>query len=183
MKRFMTALAAAIVVALAGGDLLATTVRTMSNRELTEQADVVVIGKGATMRTAWQGRTLFTLVTVTVAETLKGAPQATVTVAIPGGIDLNRKAPISMSFPSAPGIKRGEEVVLFLAQTAAVSSGYVVLGFSQGKFSILAQPAGEQVVSRDLTNIQLQGGTGVVPGAVSRVPLSRFRNEIRGYLK
>jgi hypothetical protein len=183
MKRLMTTLAATLLAIVSSAELFATTVRTMSNRELTEQADVIVIGKGLTSRTVWQGRRLFTLVNLNVSETLKGAPQASVTVAVPGGTDLNRRVPVSMSFPGAPTIKRGEEVVLFLAHTPAVSDGYVVLGFSQGKFSILAQPAGDQVVSRDLTNIQLQGGVGVVPGAASRVPLSRFRAEIRGYLK
>jgi hypothetical protein len=183
MKRLAGGIGIVALVAAAVVELHATTARRMSNRELAETAQIIVIGQASDSRPAWEGRTLVTLVTVKVTELIKGDPGASVTVALPGGIDANRKAPIAMTFAGAPTIKPGEEVFLFLGRDDDVSSGYVVLGFSQGKFSVAQEPNGAKVVSRDLTQIMLQGGTGTVPGAISYTALADFRNEIIGYVK
>jgi hypothetical protein len=180
MRRVSCAVAVALLVSTAS--VWATTARRMSNRDLAVEAEVIVIGKAGESRPAWQGRTLVTLVTVTIADALKGSPGETLTVALPGGVDLNRRIPVGMTFAGAPTLKPGEDVFLFLTRDEAVAGGYVVLGFSQGKFSIVREPSGRMVVSRDLTQILLQGGTGVVPGAVSYTSFAEFRNEIVGYL-
>jgi hypothetical protein len=181
MRRVACTVAVALLVFSAS--VWATTARRMSNRDLAVEADVIVIGKAGESRPAWQGRTLVTLVTVTIADALKGSPGETLTVALPGGVDLNRRIPVGMTFAGAPTLKPGEDVFLFLTRDEAVAGGYVVLGFSQGKFSIVREPSGRMVVSRDLTQILLQGGTGVVPGAVSYTSFAEFRDEIVGYLQ
>jgi hypothetical protein len=183
MKRIAAGVVTAMLVVAGVVELQATTARRMSNRDLAEQAQVIIIGQATSVRPAWEGRTLVTLVTVNVAERIKGEPGDAVTVALPGGVDANRKVPVAMTFAGAPTITPGEEVFLFLGRDDDVSSGYVVLGFSQGKFSVVQEPGGRKVVSRDLTQIMLQGGTGTVPGAVSYTSLADFRNEIIGYVQ
>ena len=70
---------------------------------------------------------------------LKGEHAATATVAIPGGVDANRRIPIAMTFPGAPRIAPSEEVFLFLTHAGdEIAGSYGVTGFAQGKFSIVA---------------------------------------------
>jgi hypothetical protein len=183
MKRLAKGIGTIALVAAAVVQLQATTARRMSNRELAEQAQIIVIGQASDVRPAWEGRTLVTLVTVNVTDRIKGDAGDAVTVALPGGVDAKRKVPIAMTFAGAPTIQPGEEVFLFLGKDDDIASGYVVLGFSQGKFSVAREPNGRKVVSRDLTQIMLQGGTGTVRGATSYTALSDFRDEIIGYVK
>jgi len=149
----------------------------LSNRDLTTQSDLVVIGQAVDTRVFWAGgRNLFTLVTIATAETLKGDASATVTVALPGGVDANRKIPIAMTYPGAPHIAPDEEVFLFLSRADdEVAGAYAVTGFAQGKFSI--EPGGAGNTLRALA------ADKVVRVGEARVPLSTFREEIKGYVQ
>jgi len=160
----------------------ATTAVTLSNRALTEGAEIITTGRCTDLKTVWEGRTLVTVATVAVDDVLKGEPGGTITVALPGGNDSNRRVPVSMTFAGAPQMTIGENVFLFLSRDADVQSGLIVMGFSQGKFSIVADPAGSPVVSRDLTQVTLQSPTGTQRGTATRVPLENFKREIRAYL-
>jgi hypothetical protein len=164
-------------------DLSATTARRLSNQQLAQDADVIAIGRCLETRSVWEGRTLLTLATVAVAETLKGGPEATLTVALPGGIDANRKVPVAMTYAGAPTMRPGEEVFLFLNRDEVVTAGLIVAGFAQGKFSIVQDAAGNRAVSRDLTTLKLQMGPGVVAGTQTVTPLEEFRREVLEYLK
>jgi hypothetical protein len=159
----------------------ATTAIRMSNWDLASEADLIVIGRGVESRTAWVGRVLFTYVTVSVSESLKGTAGETITVAIPGGMDASRRFPIAMTYAGAPAIRSNEDVFLFLRHDSDLNA-HVVLGFSQGKFSIVSDPQGKRYVTRDLTNIRLESGAGAVRGAVSYTSFADFRSEIQGYL-
>ena len=156
----------------------------LSVEDMVNQSDVIAIGSCTETQTVWVDRSLVTLATVAVNETLKGDELTTnLTVALPGGVDANRKFPIAMNYPGAPRITPGEDVFLFLNSSSEVAGSYTVAGFSQGKFSIVTDEDGEQVVSRDLRNTSLQGENGIRRGAASNVPLEHFKNEVRGYLK
>lgn len=181
MKRLVQTIACATVGLILGADLGATTVQRMSNRDLALQAEAIMIGTVSSVRAAWEGRTLVTLATVAVRETLKGAPVETATIALPGGVDANRKIPIAMTYAGAPTMKVGEDVFLFLAHDD--NGGYTVLGFSQGKFSVVRDPAGRQLVSRDLTTITLHADAGIAPGTLMLQSLSEFKEEILGYVR
>ena len=141
------------------------------------------MGRCTSVRSVWEGRTLVTLATIEVTESIKGGQRSTVTVALPGGIDARRKFPVSMTYAGAPQIATGEEVFLFLGRGGPSSDGLTVLGFSQGKFSIVRDETGEPVVSRNLSAVTLASPAGTQRGTATRVPLARFRNEIRGYLQ
>lgn len=149
----------------------------LSNRDLTTQSDLIVVGQAVDTRVFWAGgRNLFTLVTIATAETLKGDASATVTVALPGGVDANRKIPIAMTYPGAPHIAPDEEVFLFLSRADdEVAGAYAVTGFAQGKFSI--EPGGAGNALRALAVEKF------VRVGEARVPLSTFREEIKGYVQ
>ncbi len=107
---------------------------------------------------------------------------ATDRLVLPGGIDSNRKFPIAMTYAGAPQMRIGEDVFLFLVRDPDVASGLTVMGFSQGKYSIVADETGAPAVSRDLTQITLQSPAGTQRGTATRVNLEVFKREIRAYL-
>ncbi|MBF5044770.1 hypothetical protein FGE12_20395 [Aggregicoccus sp. 17bor-14] len=135
----------------------ATTAVRLSDEQLVEQSRQIVIGRAVESKSAWVDRALVTLVTVEVSETLKGAPARRLTVALPGGVDANRKFPISMSYPGAPRIGTQEEVFLFLTgPQPTIAQAHTVVGFSQGKYSVVQSAGGEKLVSRDLRGVNLR---------------------------
>ena len=155
----------------------------LSLEDMVNQSDVIAIGNCVSTQSVWVDRSLVTLATVSVSETLKGAGSETLTVVLPGGVDANRKVPVAMTYAGAPRITPGEDVFLFLTADTDLGTGYNVAGFSQGKFSIVNDETGEPVVSRDLTQMSLQGNNGVRRGQANATPLSSFKAYVRGYLK
>lgn len=156
----------------------------LSLEDMVNQSDVIAIGNCLETRSVWVDRTLVTLATVSVSETLKGSESTSLTVVLPGGADANRKFPVAVSYPGAPRLTPGEDVFLFLTSDSDfVGGGYMVTGFSQGKFSIVGDEDGEPMVARDLTKMSLQGNRGVRRGGANVTPLSNFKAQVRGYLK
>lgn len=155
----------------------------LSVQDMVSQSDVIAIGNCVETKSVWVDRSLVTLATVSVTENLKGNESSNITVALPGGVDANRKIPIAMTYPGAPQMTPGENVFLFLTASGEVPGGYTVAGFSQGKFSIVTDENGEQVVSRDLRNTTLKTNNGINRGSSNSIPLARLKDEVRGYLK
>ena len=154
----------------------------LSVQDMVNQSDVIAIGNCVETRTVWVDRSLVTLATVSISENLKGT-ESSITVALPGGVDANRKIPVAMTYPGAPQMTPGENVFLFLTATGEVQGSYNVAGFSQGKFSIVTDEDGQQLVSRDLRQTSLKSNNGVQRGHTSSIPLDTLKNEVRGYLK
>ena len=154
----------------------------LTNRQLTEQADLVAIGQCVESRSQWLGRDLVTVATVSLSEVIKGQERSTVSVVLPGGIDATRRIKVASTWVGAPTIRPREEVFLFLTRGEAVPGAYVVMGFSQGKLSIVPDRQGKQV-SQDLSQVRLLAGEKVVRGARTTTTLSEFKREIKGYLQ
>jgi hypothetical protein len=159
-----------------------TLARDLSIESMVNQADVIATGICTDTRSVWVAQTLVTLATVSVTESLKGSETTNITVALPGGVDYNRKFPIAMTYPGAPQIRPGEDVFLFLSSSSDFSGSYTVAGFSQGKFSIVTDENGEKLVSRDLTKTALQGQNGVRRGETNSIPLLTLKDQVKGYL-
>ena len=155
----------------------------LSMKDMIVQSDLIAIGNCVETKSVWVDRSLVTLATINVAETLKGAELGTITVALPGGIDANRAVPIAMTYPGAPRITPGEDVFLFLTSNNEVAGSYTVAGFSQGKFSIVTDEDGEQVVTRDLTKTILKSNNGVRRGSDNITKLSSFKAEVKAQLR
>lgn len=155
----------------------------LSIEEMVNQSDLIAIGSCTSARSVWVDRNLVTLATISVAETLKGDAASQVTVVLPGGADANRRIPIAMTYPGAPRITPGEDVLLFLVHEDELGGSYAVSGFSQGKFSIVKDEDGREMVSRDLTNVRLQGRAGHRRGTASLTSLETLKSQVRRQLR
>ena len=154
----------------------------LSLENMVDQSDVIAIGNCVETKSVWVDRSLVTLATVSVSETLKGGEAGSLTVVLPGGSDANRQFPIAMSYPGAPRLTPGESVFLFLNADTDNGLGYIVAGFSQGKFSIVTDEDGQQLVTRDLSNMKLQGNNGVRRGGINASPLGSFKDQVNARL-
>ena len=155
----------------------------LSIEAMVSQSKLIVTGSCLDTRSVWVDRSLVTLATISVKDVLKGDNASTITVALPGGADANRKIPVAMTYPGAPRITPTEEVFLFLTSDDVVAGGYTITGFSQGKFSILKDENGQEVVSRDLTRTALKGKNGSRRGEVNQTPLSGLKEQVRRQLQ
>jgi hypothetical protein len=155
----------------------------LSVQDMVNQSDVIAIGNCVETRSVWVDRTLVTLATFSVTENLKGDGASTITIELPGGIDANRAVPIAMTYPGAPNLTPGENAFVFLTATGEVAGSYNVAGFSQGKFSIITDEDGEQMVSRNLTKTSLKSNNGVRRGGSDLMPLASLKEQVKGYLK
>jgi hypothetical protein len=156
----------------------------LTMQDMAQRSALIITGQCIETRSTWvDGRRLVTLATISVSDAIKGTPASTVTVALPGGIDSNRKHPISMNYPGAPTIEAQEEVALFLTPADNPADTYAVMGYAQGKFSIVNSEAGERMVSRDLSKTPVSRAVGVVRGQQQLIPLSEFKARIKGYLQ
>jgi hypothetical protein len=155
----------------------------LTHQDLAAQAELILIGKCISTMTIWVNRNLYTLATISVSETLKGDQSSTVTVALPGGVDANRKVPVAMTYPGAPHIASNEDVFLFLMRADdQVGGTYTVVGFSQGKFSIAQDHQGNAVVSQGLAGLRLETEDSSVQDAAATLPLAAFKEEIKSYI-
>jgi hypothetical protein len=154
----------------------------LSIDQMIDRSDVIAIGNCVDTKSVWVDRTLTTITTISVSETLKGAELGAITVAVPGGIDANRKFPIAMTYPGAPQITPGEDVFLFL-NTSESTGAYTVTGFSQGKFSIVKDEDGNRFVTRDLSKTMLKDNNGVHRGSADLTPLSSLKAQVKARLR
>lgn len=155
----------------------------LTNEALATEAELIVIGECIGAETVWVDRNLYTVATITVSESLKGSAISAVRVALPGGVDANRRFPVAMTYPGAPQISPREEVFLFLTSAEdEVPGSYAVMGFAQGKFSIVPSEQGP-LVGRSQSGLQLLADNKVVRADDRPVRLSAFKEEIRSYLK
>jgi hypothetical protein len=155
-------------------DLGATAIKPLTIHDLTEKAQLIMVGQAIDTKSVWVDRRLVTLATISVGEVLKGDRHATVTVVLPGGVDANRKFPLAMIVPGAPQIHAQEEVFLFLRRANQHPTGdterYTIVGFSQGKLSIVTDANGSKLLARQ----------PVSAGSAGLVSLAQFKQEISG---
>lgn len=170
-----------LVATLAVPALWATTAVERSQTDLIQEAAVILTGQCTGLQSQWVGRDLVTLATISVSEVLKGQAGPQVTVVLPGGIDANRRFPIAMTFPAAPEIFKQEDVLLFLTREDLVADGWAVVGFSQGKFTVV-ESAGEKVATQNLSGLTLEGRNGRIRGGANSISLPQLRQKIREVL-
>lgn len=140
----------------------------MTMEQLTQKSDAIVMGNVVEEQTVVVGKRLETNYTIQVNEALKTRsgdfqPGREFRMTMPGG-ELTTP-PIAQVMSGIPYLAKGEEVCLFLydadASAAAlparsasplagnVSGGYKVVGWNQGRFSVLTdKDSGEKFVTR-----------------------------------
>lgn len=183
MKRAARALLCATLALAAAPALWATTILKQTDGDMIRQSGTIVTGRCTNLETAWVGRTLVTKATIAVDETLKGASRNELTVVLPGGVDMNRRFPVMVTYPGAPEIMVREQVLLFLSPDSLVKDGYSIVGYSQGKFTLTetaeAGLVGTQSLSGVQVQTQLQTGRQAARGGAASINLQQLREQIR----
>ena len=130
----------------------ATLVIEKSLNDMTTEADSIVTGKVVNKESYWENGKIFTDVTVSVGEKIKGRPENEIKVKVQGGIVGDVYAQVS----DVPLFEDNEEVLLFL-------KGNQVVGWDQGKYSIKTDKIieNDELVTEFIDNIKknLQAST------------------------
>ena len=163
MKKVTLGIAAVLLAGLLAAPVSATVMIPLSDADLVQHANTIVVGKAIALQSVREGGQIATHITIDIQETLKGTAHEQVEVWVPGGFDNSGPVPVGTLVPGAPMFFPNEEVLLFLEQPAGLkSNNYVVLGLVQGKFSVVTDPAGEKsYVRRVLGGFHLPNGEAV----------------------
>src|SRR5882757_996695 len=154
---------------------LATTLQQLSVDQMTQSATAIVRARVIGSSAGFTGSTIYTHYKLAISETLKGAPGNE--VMLPGGVS----GGFRQSFPGVPTLETGAEYVLFL-WTSEKGITYLI-GFSQGMFSVNAQPDGSVQLSRpQIGETMLDSGGRPVQDHPVRMNLADLKVRIRGTL-
>jgi hypothetical protein len=158
MTKLLRWVGCALLAALTATAVPATTLQRLSDDELIDGASLIVTGHCRSMESRWVGRTLVTLVTLEVDDTWKGEKRGEVTVVVPGGIDLDRPVPVTVTYPGAPVFRPDESALVFLQplDQLDVAGAYQVVGFDQGKLTITDGGDGEKAIRRAGGTVRLR---------------------------
>ena len=142
--------------------------------EMVTSSELVVHARVVDVRPQMSGdrRTIETMVTVTVLDSLKGDPGATVYFRVPGG-QVGRYRRVMVG---APEFASGDEVVLFLRGRAPAVP--MPFGLSQGVYRVARKSDGRAMVTPPVVSDSVGR---VVRGDPARRPLelSAFEREVR----
>jgi hypothetical protein len=145
--------------------------------EMVRGSQLVVHGRVVDVRSQQTGdrRSIETLVTVAVAEALKGQPGPTVTFRMPGG-EVGRYRRVVVGVPAFAG---GDSVVVFLRGGAPALP--TVYGLNQGLYRVTAASDGRALVSPAPIAAPAGGPVRIVRGDPARrpLPLEAFAREVR----
>jgi hypothetical protein len=131
------------------------TLERLSLDDMIAQSTAIVRGKVAGSYAAPRGPIIYTFYTLQVSEQLKGAPQTSWLVAVPGGTANH----LRQTFPGAPEFKTGDEFVFFL--WTGRSGITQIIGLTQGLFKLSPGAAGDPVATRAASSeVMLDHGTG-----------------------
>lgn len=138
---------------------------------LARASDAVVRGQvqAISSTVSEDGRRVFTLVDVVVADAWRGAPGRTVRVIVPGGV----AGAIGQRVEGAPAFAEGEEVVVFLHRAEA--GGWRVAGLAQGKFSVAGPAATPDLSHTRFLGRQLASGER----AAEAMPVAELERRVR----
>ena len=153
---FLALLALLAVAALPAG----ATVPDYAVADLSAFSTEVVVGQVLDATAAWQdwpwgGRVIMTTYTVRVAEVLKGAPEATISVVVPGG----RVGETRILASEAPELTVGQSAALFLKKDLQGLPRYWVFGLERGVFDLVGAEArshAPDVAPLQLTTLKAQ---------------------------
>jgi len=112
-KRLASTVFAGVVALCLAVPAFATTVRRMGLPELVPASESIVLGRVEGTRSYWQGKQIYTEVTLSVRRSLKGPRTASLTFVQLGG-RVDNPVPVEMVLPGAPIHRVGDEAYFFL---------------------------------------------------------------------
>jgi hypothetical protein len=149
--------------------------------EMVQGSQLVVYGRVVDVRGQQTGdrRSIETIVTVAVAQALKGQPGATVAFRLPGG-EVGRYRRVIVGVPR---FTSGDDVIVFLRGGAPALP--TVFGLSQGLYRVGRSGDGGAVVAPAILAAPAAGAERIVRGDPARQPLSleAFAREVRARLE
>jgi len=186
--------AAAAGVCLVVGSASATILVARDLTDLTLNASAVVLGRVLAVHGEWDPARsrIYTLASVGVERTLKGAAEPTVTVRALGGEIPGEQR--GYRVPGAPRFEPGEEVLLFLRPEPAADEGggptkasvgtWQVVGWEQGKFAVAVDPASGQRMVHPRINVLLVHPVTkqAVPTPLASMTLEELERRIQAIL-
>jgi hypothetical protein len=108
----------------------ATTLRVMSEAERVRTADVIAVVEVIGSRSQWIRRRLVTLVELRVSDAIKGKPGSSLTLLLPGGVDLARG--LASVVDGVPRMTDGQTMLLFAVSSRVRPGTYLPVGLTQG---------------------------------------------------
>jgi hypothetical protein len=121
----------------------ATTVRRLGLAELVQASESIVLGRVEASRSYWQGKQIYTEVTVSVRRSLKGPRTGTLTFVQFGG-RVEKPVPLEMVLPGAPIHRIGDEAYFFLQ--AGRPGERVIVGLFRGHVPLHRDEQGEYLL-------------------------------------
>ena len=172
---------AAVLVAAMSAGVQATMEVPVEFGEMVRGSQLVVYGRVVDVRSQQTGdrRSIETIVTVAVAQALKGQPGETVTFRLPGG-EVGRYRRVVVGVPR---FSSGDDVIVFLRGAAPAMP--TVFGLSQGLYRVARAADGRAVVAPAILAAPATGAERVVRGDPARqpLPLEAFAREVRARLE
>ncbi len=145
------------------------------------ESPMIVHGRVAGVRSFTSGprRTIESVVTLSVIDTLKGTPSRTVLFRVPNGqVGRYRRVVVG-----APEFEEGDEVVVFLqAHAPAIPT---LFGLSQGVYRVVRDANAQAIVTPPAVMARGVAAERVVRGDPVRqpMPIAAFAREVRGVLE
>lgn len=134
---------------------VATTARMASLEELTQLADLIVVGEVTARESAWRGTRIMTDHRVTIGELWKGEhDQPTLSITTLGGVVED----IGQHVAGEPALPTGIRAVFFLARDG---NAYCTVGMWQGAF--LMTGGGDSLLMRPDNGVHIVGPRPSVP--------------------
>jgi hypothetical protein len=174
MKRSGVLLAVALLTALPAA---ASTFLNMTPRQLTREADAVIVGRVLQVHSFWNqdASMILTDVTIAVDETIRGEAPGIVHVRTFGGTVGNFR----IEAHGFPEFSRNERVLLFLQQDDEDGTTRV-LGYRQGLYRIVRDHSGVEVAMPSVEpGVRYLNMDGSQAGPARPVKLREFRSFIR----
>ena len=120
-----------------------TTVRRLGLAEMVPASESIVLGRVEASRTYWQGKQIYTEVTLSVTRSLKGAGGRTLTFVQLGG-RVEQPVPLEMTVPGAPIHRVGDEAYFFLQPGRPGER--IIVGLFRGHVPLRRDERGEYVL-------------------------------------
>jgi hypothetical protein len=156
--------------------LHASTLLQLSLNDMIQQSTAIVRGTAQFAYVSQKGSVIYTHYTVQVTSRLKGAPAATVDLAVMGGAINGARQMIA----GAPELVSGQDYILFLWTS---KSGITqIIGLSQGLFRVTAASGQPMVTRSAATELMLNASGQVVTDSDFQMPLSSLQARIQSVL-
>ncbi len=179
VKAIGLVLALAVV---AGSVAQATVVVPTDLKKLTTSAQAIAHGRVTAVRSQWAAaaQRIETIVTLEVADYLKGNLGAQFIFRVPGGkVGYLRSVTLG-----APELREGDEVVVFVDATGPAIPH--VVGFNQGVFRVTTEASsGRRVIASPLVPVNVRGSRQVSRGESVRKPIAvdEFEQQVRALVE